>query len=192
MELLEDRIRLEGVVLPGDILKVGGFLNHRLDTRLLDKMGEEFGRLYAECGITKILTIEASGIAIASMAAPYFDYCPVVFAKKLAGKNVSGEVLTSTVVSYTKGITYNITVQKDLISSDDVILIIDDFLAMGEALKGLIDIVGQSGAKLAGAGIAIEKAYQPGGELIRSSGVRVESLARISSMDPEKGIEFIR
>ncbi len=192
MKLLEERIRRDGEVLPGDILKVGSFLNHRIDTRLLDKMGAEFGLLYSGSGITKILTLEASGIAIASMASPYFDFCPVIFAKKIAGKNVSGDVITSTVVSYTKGVTYNITVQKDLISPDDTILIIDDFLANGEALKGLVDIVNQSGAALAGAGIAIEKAYQPGGDLIRGMGIRVESLARIKSMDAEKGIEFCR
>ena len=190
MKLLEERIAREGIILPGDVLKVGSFLNHQIDTRLLDQMGAEIGSLYSGCGVTKILTIEASGIAVAAAAARYFDFCPMVFAKKLIGRNVSGEVLTSSVVSYTKGTTYDISVQKDLISPEDRILIIDDFLANGEALKGLIDVTKQGGASVVGAAIVIEKAYQPGGRLIRDMGIRVESLARISSMDPEKGIEF--
>ena len=191
MKLLEDRILKDGIVREGGVLKVDSFLNHQMDISLFTEMGREFARLFGDCGVNKILTIEASGIGIACIAAQEFG-CPVVFAKKTVTKNIAGEVWTSKVDSFTHGKTYDIIVSKDFLTEKDCVLIIDDFLAMGSALNGLIDIVNQSGAKLAGAGIAIEKAFQPGGERIRSRGIRVESLARIASMDPGEGIRFVR
>ena len=191
MKLLEDRILRDGIVREGGVLKVDSFLNHQMDISLLKEMGREFARLFGDCGVNKILTIEASGIGIACITAQEFG-CPVVFAKKTVTKNIAGEVWTSKVDSFTHGKTYDIIVSKDFLTEKDCVLIIDDFLAMGSALNGLIDIVSQAGAKLAGAGIAIEKAFQPGGELIRSRGIRVESLARIASMDPAEGIRFVR
>ena len=154
--------------------------------QLFSAMGKEFARLYDGAGVNKILTIEASGIGIACIAAQEFG-CPVVFAKKNKTKNIAGDVWTSQVESYTHGRVYDIIVSKDFLGKGDRVLIIDDFLAMGSALKGLIQLVRESGATLVGAGIAIEKAFQPGGELIRSQGIRVESLAKIASMDAETG-----
>lgn len=190
MRLLEERIRRDGIVREGGVLKVDSFLNHQMDIALFTEMGKEFARLYDGCGVNKILTIEASGIGIACIAAQQFG-CPVVFAKKNKTKNIAGDVWTSRVESFTHGKVYDIIVSKDYLHEGDRVLIIDDFLAMGSALKGLIQLVQDSGAELVGAGIAVEKAFQPGGELIRSMGVRVESLARIASMDPEKGVEFV-
>ncbi len=190
MKLLEERIRKDGIVREGGVLKVDSFLNHQMDIALFREMGREFARLYAKSGVNKILTIEASGIGIACIAAEEFG-CPVVFAKKNKTKNIAGDVWTSRVESFTHGKTYDIIVSKDFLHQGDRVLIIDDFLAMGSALAGLITLVNDSGAELVGAGIAIEKAFQPGGELIRSRGVRVESLARIAEMDPEKGIRFV-
>ncbi len=190
MKLLEERIRRDGIVREGGVLKVDSFLNHQMDIQLFIEMGKEFARLYEGCGVNKILTIEASGIGIACIAAEQFG-CPVVFAKKNKTKNIAGDVWTSKVESFTHGRVYDIIVSKDFLHEGDRVLIIDDFLAMGSALQGLIKLVRDSGAELVGAGIAVEKAFQPGGDLIRSMGVRVESLARVQSMDPEKGIEFV-
>ncbi len=189
MKLLEDRIRRDGIVRDGDVLKVDSFLNHQMDVAFFGEIGKEFERLYHGCGVNKILTIEASGIGIACVAAQSFG-CPVVFAKKSKTKNIAGDVYTSKVQSYTHGRIFDIIVSKDFLGPEDRVLIIDDFLANGAALDGLIDIVHQAGAELIGAGICIEKAFQPGGDRIRAMGIRVESLARIKSMSVENGIEF--
>ena len=190
MKLLEERIRRDGVIREGNVLKVDRFLNHQMDVRLFMEFGREWARLYEGCGVNKILTIEASGIGIACMAALAFDNCPVVFAKKNKTKNIAGDVYTSKVESYTHGRVYDIILSQDFLSPADRVLIIDDFLANGAALTGLIDLVKQAGATLVGCGIAVEKAFQPGGDLIRSQGIRVESLARVKSMSVENGIEF--
>ena len=189
LKLLEERIRKDGVVRSGDVLKVDRFLNHQIDVELLNEIGKELFRLYGDCGVTKILTIEASGIGIACVVAQYFKV-PVVFAKKNKTKNIAGDVYTSKVESFTHGKVYDIMVSKDFLHAEDRVLLIDDFLANGAALQGLINLVRDAGATLVGAGICIEKAFQPGGDLIRSMGVRVESLARVKSLDEEKGIEF--
>ena len=183
MKLLEERIRRDGEVKSGEILKVDRFLNHQMDPALFYAMAEEWKRLYDGCGINKILTIEASGIGIACVAGLLFGV-PVVFAKKSKSRNVSDDVYTSEVVSFTHGNTNTVQVSREYLHPEDRVLIIDDFLASGAALEGLIDIVHQAGAEVVGAGIAIEKVFQPGGALIREKGVRVESLARIASMDP--------
>ena len=186
MKLLEDRIRKDGVVKPGNILKVDSFLNHQMDVELFNKMGEEFKRLYADAPITKILTIEASGIGIACIAAQHF-HVPVVFAKKSQSVNLDGEMYTAKIESFTHKRTYDVIVAKKFISPDDHILIIDDFLANGCACLGLIDIIRSAGATVEGVGIAVEKGFQDGGRKIRDMGIRVESLAIIESMDPETG-----
>ncbi|MBO4426166.1 MAG: xanthine phosphoribosyltransferase [Clostridiales bacterium] len=184
MRALEDRILAEGKVLPGEILKVGDFLNQQIDPELLMDMGAEIASLYKDAGVTKILTIESSGIAVA-FAAGFKMGVPVVFAKKHASINLSDDVLTSQVYSYTHQKTYDIVVSSDYISKDDTVLIVDDFLAKGNALKGLIEITGKAGAKLAGAAIAIEKGFQGGGDELRRHGIRVESLAIIESMSDD-------
>ena len=184
MKLLEEKILKEGKVLPGNILKVDGFLNHRIDVKFMCEIGKEFKRLFTDCGINKILTIEASGIGIACITAQYFDV-PVVFAKKSKSKNISDSVYTSEVASFTHGNVNTVMVSKEFLSSDDVILVIDDFLANGNALNGLIDIIESAGAKVAGCGIVIEKAYQDGGNRLRQRGYRVESLAKIESMSDD-------
>ena len=189
MKLLEDRIRRDGIVLNTEVLKVDSFLNHQIDISLLEELGKEFARLYAGCGVNKILTIEASGIGIACITAQQFK-CPVVFAKKSQSANISGDVWTAKVKSFTHNKIYDVIVSRSFLGSGDKILIIDDFLANGEALSGLVKIVSDSGAELIGAGIAIEKAFQPGGDMLRANGLRIESLARIRSMSPESGIEF--
>ena len=186
MKLLEERIRKDGVVKPGNILKVDSFLNHQMDVELFNKMGEEFRRLYADTPITKILTIEASGIGIACIAAQHF-HVPVVFAKKSQSVNLDGEMYTAKIESFTHKRTYDVIVAKKFISPDDHILIIDDFLANGCACLGLIDIIRSAGATVEGVGIALEKGFQKGGELIRKQGIRVESLAIIESMDDKTG-----
>ena len=190
MQLLKDRIRKDGVIKEGNVLKVDSFLNHQMDIALINEMGREFRRLFPDNSINKILTIEASGIGIACITAQYFNNCPVVFAKKTQSINIDGEVYSTKIKSFTHGRTYDVIVKKALLSPEDNILIIDDFLANGCALLGLIDIVKSSGAKIAGAGIVIEKGYQQGGELVRSKGVRVESLAIIDEMDPVNGCKF--
>ena len=182
MLLLEERIRKDGKLYPGDILKVDSFLNHQMDIDLLNEIGKEFYRLYQDCEVNKILTIEASGIGIACITAQYF-HCPVLFAKKTKTKNIAAAVYKTEVKSYTHGTTYDVIVSKEFLKKGDRVLIIDDFLAEGNALAGLVDICRQAGAEVAGCGIAIEKAFQPGGERLRSAGVRVESLAMIDSMD---------
>lgn len=182
MRELEEKILSEGKVLPGEVLKVGSFLNQQLDVTFLMKMGEEIARLFKDSGITKVLTIEASGIAIA-VAAAYKLGVSVVFAKKNKSSNVGSDVYATTVFSYTHNIENNVIVSKDYMNSDDVILIVDDFLAKGAALEGLIRLVNQAEAKCAGCAIAIEKGFQGGGDSIRAKGIRVESLAIIDSMD---------
>ena len=185
---LEQRILAEGRVLPGEVLKVGSFLNQQIDTRLIREMGEEIARLFECNNVTKVLTIESSGIAIAYAAAEAMGL-PVVFAKKHSTSNLSGNVLTSKVFSYTHQQTYDIFVSADFITSDDTVLIVDDFLAKGNALAGLIEIVGKAGAKLAGCAIAIEKGFQGGGDSLRAKGIRVESLAIIDKMTDDS-LEF--
>lgn len=188
MKLLEQRIREDGVMEGEDVLKVDSFLNHQMDVSLFAEMGKEWARLFAGENVTKILTIEASGIGIACVVAQQFGV-PVLFAKKNKTKNIAGEVYSAQVESFTHGRVYDIIVSKKFLGPGDRVLLIDDFLANGAALQGLIKLVRDSGATLVGAGIAVEKAFQPGGEMIRSMGVRVESLARIKSMS-SKGIEF--
>jgi xanthine phosphoribosyltransferase len=188
MKLLEDRIRRDGVVVDNEILKVDRFLNHQMDIGLFVEMGKEWARLFGTENVTKILTIEASGIGIACVTAEQFN-CPVIFAKKSKTRNIAGEVYSTTVKSFTHGNTSTVIVSKQFLRPEDKVLLIDDFLANGAALEGLVELVRQSGATLVGAGIAVEKAFQPGGDLIRAMGIRVESLARIKSMSPE-GLEF--
>jgi len=189
MKLLEDRIRKDGVVKEGGVLKVDSFLNHQMDVALFGEMAREFHRLFADDGVNKILTIEASGIGIACIVAQEFG-CPVVFAKKTKTKNIAGEVYTAKVESFTHGTVYDIIVSTSFLGPADRVLIVDDFLANGAALMGLSQLVRDAGAQLVGAGIAIEKAFQPGGELLRGMGIRVESLARIASMDEAHGVRF--
>ena len=189
MELLEQRIREQGQVRPGNILKVDCFLNHQLDVELLDEIGKEFYRLYKDEGINKILTIEASGIAIACMTARYF-HVPVVFAKKAKSKNLDGEVFTSVVHSYTYGRDYDITLARKFLGPQDKVLIVDDFLAVGKAMNGLLDICKQAGAQVGGTGIAIEKGFQPGGAALRAAGYRVTSLAIVDGMGDDGSLEF--
>lgn len=188
MRLLQDKIRACGKVFPGGVLKVDGFLNHQIDARLMREIGKEIARLYAQEEITKVLTIEASGIAIAVMAAAELDV-PMLFAKKSQTKNLSSDVYRTTVTSFTHGVDYDVRVAKEFLHSDDRVLIVDDFLANGAALLGLADLVKQSGAYLVGAAIAIEKGFQHGGERVRARGMRVESLAIVEHMD-ENGIIF--
>lgn len=188
MKLLEEKILKEGKVLPGNILKVGSFLNHQLDIAFLMKMGEEIARLYNNCKVNKILTIETSGIPIA-FAAGYYLNVPVVFAKKHKTDNLSGNMYSTVVHSYTHGTDYTVVVENSYLSENDSVLIVDDFLANGKALLGLIDILNQAGAKTVGAAVAIEKGFQSGGDELRKMGVRVESLAIIESMG-ESSLSF--
>lgn len=189
MQLMEERIRKDGRVKDGKILKVDSFLNHQMDIGLFEEMAAEFFRLFGDCGVTKILTIEASGIGIACLVAQRFK-CPVIFAKKTKTLNIEGEVFTSQVESFTHDTVYDIIVSKEFLLPTDRVLIIDDFLANGAALSGLAALVKDSGAFLVGAGIAIEKAFQPGGEKLRARGIRIESLARIKAMNADGSIEF--
>ena len=190
MELLKQRIRTDGTVKGTDVLKVDSFLNHQMDVALFAEIGKEFLRRFAGCGVNKILTIEASGIGIACITAQFF-HCSVLFAKKSQSKNIAGEVYATKVESFTHGRIYDVIVSKKFLGPGDKVLIIDDFLANGAALEGLIDLLDQSGAQLVGAGIVIEKAFQPGGDRLRAKGIRVESLARIKSMSEENGVEFV-
>ena len=189
MELLKRRIREDGVVKGSDVLKVDSFLNHQMDIALFEEIGKEFQRRFAGCGVNKILTIEASGIGIACITAQFF-HCPVIFAKKSQTKNIAGQVYTTKVESFTHGRVYDVIVSKQFLGPEDRVLIIDDFLANGAALEGLTDLVRQAGAQLVGAGIVVEKAFQPGGARLRAQGIRVESLAKIKSMSEETGVEF--
>ncbi len=188
MLLMEERIRRDGRVGPGNILKVDSFLNHQMEPQLYREIGREFYRLFGDCGVTKILTIEASGIGIACVTAQFFD-CPALFAKKSRTKNIDGQVFTAQVESFTHGGSYTVMVSRRFLGPGDRVLILDDFLAKGNALLGLIDIVEQSGATLVGCGIAIEKGFQEGGRMLREKGIRLESLAVIEAMD-EDGIRF--
>lgn len=187
MKLLEDRIRADGVVKPGDVLKVDAFLNHQCDVELFDKMGEEWARRMAGTPVTKILTIEASGIGIACVAARHFDNAPVVFAKKAPSINLDGDQLATTIYSFTKQREFPVIVGRRFLNEGDQVFIIDDFLANGCALEGLARLCEMAGATVVGIGIAIEKAYQGGGDRLRARGLRVESLARIASMNGETG-----
>lgn len=189
MQLLKDRILKDGIVKEGNVLKVDSFLNHQMDISLFEEIGKEFKKRFEGESINKILTIEASGIGIACIAARYFNV-PVVFAKKSKTKNIAGDVYTSRVESFTHGRIYDIMVSKDFLNSDDRVLLIDDFLANGCALEGLAELVRSAGATLVGAGIVIEKGFQRGGDLLRSNGVRVESLAIIDRMDENGSITF--
>ncbi len=191
MQLLEERILKDGKVFPGNVLKVDSFLNHQVDVELINEIGKEFYRLFKDCGVNKIFTIEASGIGIACITAQYF-HVPVVFAKKTLGKNIAADVYSTPIKSFTHGKTYDVIVSQEFLNKDDKILIIDDFLAQGCALNGLIELIKSAGAQIVGAGIVIEKAFQQGGDLIRSEGVRVESLARIESMTDDGKITFCK
>ena len=186
MKLLEERIRRDGILAEGDVLKVDCFLNHLMDVKLFHEMGMEFKRLFADKPINKILTIEASGIGIACVAAECFDV-PVLFAKKSQSINLSGEVYATKVESFTHKRVYDVVVSKKFIGPEDHVLIIDDFLANGCALKGLIELVQDAGATVEGIGICIEKGFQKGGKLIRSMGIQLESLAIVEKMDPATG-----
>lgn len=191
MNFLEERIIKDGTVKPGNVLKVDNFLNHQMDIELLDKMGEEFKKRFANKNINKILTIEASGIAIASSAARAFNV-PFVFAKKSKSVNIDGDVYVATVESFTHKCTNTVIVSKKFLGPDDHVLIIDDFLANGCALQGLISITEESGATIEGIGIAIEKGFQSGGDNIRKMGYQLESLAIVESMDANKGTIIFR
>jgi len=186
VKLLEDMIREKGVVKAGNVLKVDSFLNHQMDIKLFNEMGKEFKRLFADKPINKILTIEASGIGIACVAAQYFD-APVVFAKKAQSINIDGDVYSTSITSFTHKREYQVIVSKKYLSSDDHVLIIDDFLANGCALKGLIELVQDAGATVEGIGIAVEKGFQDGGQIIRDMGVNLHSLAIVESMDDTTG-----
>ena len=182
MQLLKDRILKDGTVKPGNVLKVDSFLNHQMDIPFINELGKEFKRRFADSPITKILTIEASGIGIACIVAQYFDV-PVVFAKKSQSLNLDGEMYTTKIESFTHKKVYDVILSKKFLGPNDHVLIIDYFLANGCALNGLIEIVQSSGATLEGAGIVIEKGFQHGGDKLRERGIRVESLAIIDSMD---------
>ena len=186
MKLLEERIQKDGIVKAGNVLKVDSFLNHQMDIALFNEMGKEFKRLFSDVEVNKIMTIEASGIGIACIAAQYF-HVPVVFAKKAQSVNIDGEVYSTKIQSFTHKRVYDVIGSKKYLSPDDKILIIDDFLANGCALEGLIDIVHAAGAQVSGIGIAIEKGFQKGGDMIRSRGLRLESLAIVESMDDQTG-----
>lgn len=186
MQLLKDRIRKDGKIKEGNVLKVDSFLNHQMDVKLFQEIGKEFKRRFADEEITKILTIEASGIGIACVAAGVFDV-PVVFAKKTQTKNIAGDVYTTKVESFTHGRVYDIIVSKEFLGKGDKVLLIDDFLANGKALEGLAELVTKSGAELVGAGVVIEKGFQVGGDIIRSKGIHLESLAIVESMDEKTG-----
>ena len=181
MQLLEERIRKDGIVKPGNILKVDSFLNHQMDIPFINELGKEFKRRFADAPITKILTIEASGIGIACLVAQHFNV-PVVFAKKAQSLNLDGEMYCTKVQSFTHKRVYDVILSKKFLSAEDHVLIIDDFLANGCALQGLMEIVKDSGAVLEGAGIVVEKGFQNGGDSLREQGIRVESLAIVDSM----------
>lgn len=191
MQLLEERIRKDGIVKPGNILKVDSFLNHQMDIPFINELGKEFKRRFADAPITKILTIEASGIGIACLVAQHFNV-PVVFAKKAQSLNLDGEMYCTKVQSFTHKRVYDVILSKKFLSADDHVLIIDDFLANGCALQGLVSIVAQAGGTVEGIGIAIEKGFQQGGRIIRNLGYQLESLAIVDGMDPQTGEVFFR
>lgn len=189
MKLLQDRIVADGKIEAGNILKVDSFLNHQIDVSLLEEIGQEFKRQFGDREVNKILTIEASGIAIACIAARYFNV-PVVFAKKSRSLNIAGDVYTAKVESFTHKNTNDIIVSKKFLSPEDRILIVDDFLANGKAILGLSQLVEQAGATLVGAGVVIEKGFQDGGKRIREAGIDLRSLAILEEMDVHTGIRF--
>lgn len=189
MKLLQDRIVADGKIEAGNILKVDSFLNHQIDVSLLEEIGQEFKRQFGDREVNKILTIEASGIAIACIAARYFNV-PVVFAKKSRSLNIAGDVYTAKVESFTHKNTNDIIVSKKFLSPEDRILIVDDFLANGKAILGLCQLVEQAGATLVGAGVVIEKGFQDGGKRIREAGIDLRSLAILEEMDIHTGIRF--
>jgi len=191
MQLLKERIRKDGKIKAGNVLKVDSFLNHQMDIKLLEEIGKEFKRRFSDVEINKILTIEASGIGIACIVAQSFDV-PVLFAKKTKTKNIAGDVYTSQVESYTHGRVYDIIVSQEFLGKGDKVLLIDDFMANGAAMAGLIELVNASGAELVGAGIVIEKGFQPGGDNLRAKGLRLESLAIVESMDEKSGTIVFR
>ena len=186
MQLLEERIRKDGIIKEGNVLKVDRFLNHQMDVKLFREIGKEFKKRFEGEDINKILTIEASGIGIACVVAEIFDV-PVVFAKKTQTKNIAGDVYTTKVESFTHGRVYDIIVSREFLGKEDKVLLIDDFLANGKALEGLAELVKKSGAELVGAGVVIEKGFQVGGDIIRSKGIHLESLAIVESMDEKTG-----
>lgn len=188
MKLLEERIARDGQVIGSDILKVDMFLNHQIDPLLIDELGKEFYRYFKESGATKILTVESSGIAIAVMAAKYFEI-PVIFAKKATHRNVGSETYTAKCYSYTHGTEYTLNLSKKYLLSTDKVLIIDDFLADGNACNAMIELINSAGAELVGIGIAVEKGFQPGGDALRAKGIDLRSLAIVDSMS-ENGISF--
>jgi xanthine phosphoribosyltransferase len=190
MKLLKDRIIAEAKVLPGNILNVGSFLNQQVDVGLYNEIGKEFARRFLGKRVTRILTIESSGIGIACITAQYFNNVPVVVARKHRGKNISGNVYRVSVTSFTMGVDYTIIVPTEHLLRDDSVLLIDDFLANGHALEGLATLVGNADATLVGAGIVIEKGFQKGGDRLRDRNISIESLAVIENMSPEKGIRF--
>jgi xanthine phosphoribosyltransferase len=190
VKLLKDRILAEAKVLPGNILDASSFLNQQVDIGLFNEIGKEFARRFLGKNVTRILTIEASGIGIACITAQYFNNVPVVFARKHRAKNMSSNIHSVEVTSFTMGVDYNIIVSKEHILQEDSVLLIDDFLANGRALEGLAALVKNTGAALVGAGVVIEKGFQNGGDRLRSQNIPIESLAVIESMSPEGGIRF--
>lgn len=186
MRLLEERIKKDGIVKEGQVLKVDSFINHQMDIALFNEMGKEFKRLFAEKPINKILTIEASGIGLACVVAQHFDV-PVVFAKKAKSINLDGEMYATKIESFTHKRIYDVIVSKKFLTKDDHVLIIDDFLANGCAVSGLVDLVRSAGATVEGVGIAVEKGFQQGGAILREKGLQVESLAIVESMNHETG-----
>ena len=182
MNFLEERILKDGKVKPNNVLKVDGFLNHQMDISLMEEIGREFKRRFHDKDITKVLTIEASGIGIACLTAAYFGV-PVVFAKKTKTNNIYADVYTSKMDSYTHGTTYDIVVSKQFLNKGDKVLIVDDFLANGNAALGILDLAAQAGAEIVGMAFLIEKGFQAGGKLLREKGIHIESLAIIESLD---------
>ena len=187
MKELEDRIRKDGIVREGNVLKVDNFLNHQCDVSLYDKMGAEWARLFEGKRVNKILTIETSGIGIACVASQHFDSVPVVFARKTESTNLDGEQYRTEIRSFTKNRVYNVNVAKRFLNPGEHVIIIDDFLAKGCALNGLLEICDEAGVIVEGIGIGIEKGFQPGGKELRERGYQVESLAIVDSMDPKTG-----
>ena len=190
MKLLEERIKRDGKILPGDILKIDNFLNHQIDVELMDKIGEEFHCLFKDKNINKILTIESSGIAIATATSRCFNYIPVVYAKKTVAANMSKNTYEAKEHSYTRNVEYTVQVAKEFLNDKDNVLIIDDFLANGEAMNALIDICKQANANIVGCGAVVCKTYQPGEKRIKALGYDVEVLARVKHMDDDGKIEF--
>lgn len=191
MKLLEDRIIKDGKVLPGDILKIDAFLNHQIDVKLVEEIGKEFHRLFKDKNPDKILTIESSGIAVAMMTSICFDYIPIIFAKKVEASNMSSEIYSATEHSYTRNIEYNVQLAKEFLHEGEKVLILDDFLAKGEAMNSLIRICQQAKAEIVGCGAVVCKTYQPGEQRIKDMGYDVEVLARVSHMTEDGKIEFV-